>query len=226
MQPGCALARLRSSSRRPSVLSYYGSCRSTTGTCRRPRAHCKCRAAICTRRSSDTGWRAGEEGGAYRVVDKEKDRDWDREMREVDKLLAKLPDADPTLGRGVPTARSSQGGTPTVRTTPGVLGGTRTSVALDCSSTALGRGRSSLRVSGAHSLRGDIGRALRTCYLSWSLSGGSCSSWASCSRGSATPANKPSGSAPNPTNRNMTEQFRNFIAGEWVAPSTGEYFEN
>ena len=32
-----------------------------------------------------------------------KDRDWDREMREVDKLLAKLPDADPTLGRGVPT---------------------------------------------------------------------------------------------------------------------------
>jgi hypothetical protein len=33
----------------------------------------------------------------------QKDRDWDREMREVDRLLAKLPDADPTLGRGVPT---------------------------------------------------------------------------------------------------------------------------
>lgn len=33
----------------------------------------------------------------------QKERDWDREMREVDKLLAKLPDADPTLGRGVPT---------------------------------------------------------------------------------------------------------------------------
>ena len=32
-----------------------------------------------------------------------KERDWDREMREVDKLLAKLPEADPTLGRGVPT---------------------------------------------------------------------------------------------------------------------------
>jgi len=32
-----------------------------------------------------------------------KDRDWDREMREVDKLLAKLPDADPTLGHGAPT---------------------------------------------------------------------------------------------------------------------------
>jgi hypothetical protein len=32
-----------------------------------------------------------------------KERDWDREMREVDKLLAKLPDAEPTLGRGVPT---------------------------------------------------------------------------------------------------------------------------
>ena len=36
--------------------------------------------------------------------DKEiKDRDWEREMREVDKLLKKLPEADPTLGRGVPT---------------------------------------------------------------------------------------------------------------------------
>jgi hypothetical protein len=38
------------------------------------------------------------------VKDKDpKERDWDREMREVDKLLAKLPDADPSLGRGVPT---------------------------------------------------------------------------------------------------------------------------
>ena len=34
---------------------------------------------------------------------KEKERDWDREMREVDKLLAKLPEADPMLERGVPT---------------------------------------------------------------------------------------------------------------------------
>ena len=33
----------------------------------------------------------------------QKERDWDREMREVDKLLAKLPEAEPTLGRGVPT---------------------------------------------------------------------------------------------------------------------------
>jgi len=33
----------------------------------------------------------------------QKDRDWDREMREVDRLLAKLPEADPALGRGVPT---------------------------------------------------------------------------------------------------------------------------
>ena len=54
------------------------------------------------------------------MADREKDRDWDREMREVDKLLAKLPEADPTLGRGVPTARPAHGGSP-VRTT----GGTR-----------------------------------------------------------------------------------------------------
>ena len=60
--------------------------------------------------------------------DKEKDqqdRDWDREMREVDRLLAKLPDAEPSLGRGVPTVPGSPrsglgahgvGGAPTVQT--------------------------------------------------------------------------------------------------------------
>jgi len=54
----------------------------------------------------------------------QKDRDWDREMREVDKLLAKLPDADPSLGRGVPTvpvtprapAAGSVGGSPSIDT--------------------------------------------------------------------------------------------------------------
>lgn len=56
------------------------------------------------------------------AADKEKDqkdRDWDREMREVDKLLAKLPDADPSLGRGAPPIRGgagAPGGMPTVRT--------------------------------------------------------------------------------------------------------------
>ena len=35
-------------------------------------------------------------------------RDWDKELAEVDKLLSKLPNADPTLGRGAPAARSPQ----------------------------------------------------------------------------------------------------------------------
>ena len=35
---------------------------------------------------------------------KEKERDWDREMAEVDKLLARLPAADPSLGRGAASA--------------------------------------------------------------------------------------------------------------------------
>jgi hypothetical protein len=59
--------------------------------------------------------------------EKEKERDWDREMREVDKLLAKLPDADPLPGRepGAPAGpgRGPMGGVPTVRTTPAVGGG-------------------------------------------------------------------------------------------------------
>lgn len=35
-------------------------------------------------------------------------RDWDKELAEVDKLLAKLPNADPTLGRAAPAARPAQ----------------------------------------------------------------------------------------------------------------------
>jgi len=42
------------------------------------------------------------------VAGSEKERDWDKEMAEVDRLLKKLPNADPTLGRGAgyePTAK-------------------------------------------------------------------------------------------------------------------------
>ena len=42
------------------------------------------------------------------MADIEKGRDWDKEMAEVDRLLKKLPAADPTLGR-------PSGGEPTVR---------------------------------------------------------------------------------------------------------------
>lgn len=37
----------------------------------------------------------------------EKERDWDKEMAEVDRLLKRLPSAEPTLGRGAePTVRN------------------------------------------------------------------------------------------------------------------------
>ena len=42
------------------------------------------------------------------MADIDKDRDWDKEMAEVDRLLKKLPAADPSLGR-------PSGGEPTVR---------------------------------------------------------------------------------------------------------------
>lgn len=50
------------------------------------------------------------------MADKDQPRDWDRELAEVDKLLAKLPNADPTLGRTVPVraaapATTGSGGT-------------------------------------------------------------------------------------------------------------------
>lgn len=45
------------------------------------------------------------------MTDRDKqDRDWDKEMREVDRLLAKLPEADPKLiGGRTPTVRKSGG---------------------------------------------------------------------------------------------------------------------
>jgi hypothetical protein len=54
----------------------------------------------------------------------DKERDWDKEMAEVDRLLKKLPNADPTLGRGAgagagasyqPTARQPSLSTVTPR---------------------------------------------------------------------------------------------------------------
>jgi hypothetical protein len=38
------------------------------------------------------------------VADVDKERDWEKEMAEVDRLLKKLPEADPTLGRGAGSA--------------------------------------------------------------------------------------------------------------------------
>lgn len=45
----------------------------------------------------------------------DKERDWDKEMAEVDRLLKKLPNADPTLGRADPTARQPSLSTVTPR---------------------------------------------------------------------------------------------------------------
>jgi len=45
------------------------------------------------------------------VAGMEKERDWDKEMAEVDRLLKKLPEADPTLGRG----SGGSGSAPTVK---------------------------------------------------------------------------------------------------------------
>jgi len=50
------------------------------------------------------------------VADIDKGRDWDKEMAEVDRLLKKLPAADPTLGR-------ASGGEPTVRKPAAAPGG-------------------------------------------------------------------------------------------------------
>jgi len=46
-------------------------------------------------------------------ADKDKARDWDKELAEVDRLLAKLPHADPTLGRGHPQTHKPGSPVPT-----------------------------------------------------------------------------------------------------------------
>lgn len=57
--------------------------------------------------------------------EKEKERDWDREMREVDKLLAKLPEADPYLrGSGAPAPpRAGAPGSAAASVSPGAGAG-------------------------------------------------------------------------------------------------------
>jgi hypothetical protein len=50
----------------------------------------------------------------------EKPRDWDKELAEVDRLLAKLPHADPTLGKGAKPAPGAPGAAPA----PGAKGHT------------------------------------------------------------------------------------------------------
>ena len=44
------------------------------------------------------------------MADKPKERDWDKELREVDRLIAKnLPQADPSLGRNAPVPHAAPG---------------------------------------------------------------------------------------------------------------------
>jgi len=60
------------------------------------------------------------------VAGSDKERDWDKEMAEVDRLLKKLPNADPTLGRGAsdePTAKRPSLSTVTPRSGVAPLGG-------------------------------------------------------------------------------------------------------
>src|SRR5256714_12320028 len=91
----------------------------------------------------DRAVRAGP-GGV--VADIDKGRDWDKEMAEVDRLLKKLPAADPTLGR-------PSGGERTVRKPAAVPGGGWSSGA---GPTARGRGGTWAKVA----LRGLVGIGL------------------------------------------------------------------
>jgi len=52
------------------------------------------------------------------VADKPKERDWDKELAEVDRLIAKnLPQADPSLGRHAPAPHAGPGAA--AHSTPG-----------------------------------------------------------------------------------------------------------
>jgi len=65
------------------------------------------------------------------VAEIEKDKNWDKEMAEVDRLLKRLPNADPTLGRG---------SEPTVRR-PAVAGGPVSGERRRCGRAALAGSR-------------------------------------------------------------------------------------
>ncbi len=56
------------------------------------------------------------------MADRQKERDWDREMAEVDRLLKKLPYADPGLGAGTGPAAKQPAAAPSLAGPAGPTG--------------------------------------------------------------------------------------------------------
>src|SRR6267143_112344 len=253
--PGCARRPLRSSSKRRSVRSWSASCRSTTGTCRRPRAHCRCRGAISTRRSSDTDWRAVEKEEPHEREGPQRARLGSRDARgrqAAREAAGRRADTRPRRTHGAGLAGSPGRRRCGCRRFASRWSCTRASVAHDVAARG-SRSRAwrrHARVAVLARLRtqagllsywrddGDDRQGLERADVvetaAWHCAHtvdhpDHLGSRIGRSSTVAAPVREDTRSillsrtvkamAPPP-------EFKNFIAGDWVSPSTGEYFEN
>src|SRR5882672_6325314 len=248
MQPGCAPQRLKSSSRPRSVRFWRRSSRSTTGTSRKPRAHCRCRAVTCTRRSSATGWHGKEERSGREREGPQRARLGSRDARggQTPRQAARRrSDARPG-GRGGTDGSENLSAACGPPRRPGRLRRAAHDVDPGRTWASTGRGNAGVAVQPRvrpqvdllHARRGHRGRGgsvdrrlvMETAHGPRPLAVARPRDLGSRARGGRRVAahrlRQPFGNLVLPGAQVSLETFKNFIAGEWVAPSTGEYFEN
>src|SRR5438876_447835 len=249
---GCGSRRSRSSSRRRSGRSCSVNFRSTTGTCRRPPARCRCRAVTCTRRSSGTDWRVVAKEQSHEREGRKRARLGSRDARggqAAREVAGGRAHARPRRahGAGLASPVGRRSGFRRIPAWPGT--GTRLAYHVAARESRFGAGHWHACVAVHPRLRieagvlsywrhdGDDRRGLeRTDVVETAA-------W-HCAHavdhpdrlGSrigrpptlAAPVRKDSGSILlHQTVKAMApSEFKNFIAGDWVSPSTGEYFEN
>src|SRR6266511_3691118 len=253
MLRGCARRRSRNSSKLPSGRSCSVNFRNTTGTCRRPRAHCRCRAVTCTRRSSATDWRAAETEQSRERERSKRARLGSRDARSrqaAREAARRRADARPRCAHGAglasPGRRRSE-----FRRIPAWPGtGARLAHHVAARGPRVGAGHRHARVAVLTRLRTQAGllsywrddrdhcRGLERAHVVETAPGhraralhhpdhlGSRTRW---SPAAAAPVREDSRSILlSRTVKVMAQlpEFKNFIAGDWVSPATGEYFEN
>src|SRR5437667_5467599 len=253
MPRGCGSRRSRNSSRRRSGRSCSVSFKSTTGTCRRPPARCRCRAVTCTRRSSATDWRVvakeqSHEGeGPQRARLGSRDARGGQAPREV---AGRRPHARPRradcagLASGLRRRRPSLGRIPAHRPGPGTRlahhmaprGARRRPGHRHAGMAVHSRLRIEAGVLSYWRDDGDGRRRLERADLVEKATGHRAHAVDHPDDLGSRPGRASTAAAPVRENtcsillprtvKAMAPEFKNFIAGDWVSPGAGEYFEN
>src|SRR5882762_8430020 len=254
MPPGCAPRRSRNSSKRPSGRSCSVNFRNTTGTCRRPRAHCRCRAVTCTRRSSATDWREAETEQSCERERSQRARLGSRDARSrqaAREAARRRADPRPRCAHGAGLASPVGWRRSEFRRIPAWPGTwTRLAHHVAARRSRFGAGHRHARVAVLARLRTQAGllsywrddrdhrRGLERADVVETAAGHRAHALHHPDHLGSRTRRSPTAAAPvrqdsrsillSRTVKAMAQppEFKNFIAGDWVSPATGEYFEN